>query len=552
MNLSIRQRLYVLAISPLLLITITILIDTYISVSNMNDRQFELLRTDLMEEKQAELKNYTQLAKSAIVPFLQRGATFEEALPTLQNLEFGTSGYIFGYKNDGTRVLLGKSDKGLGQNYWNLQDTKGNYFIRELVKNAGSAFTTYYFPKPGQTEPLPKLGYSIPIPEWDMFIGTGFYTDDIEVKILEMKATQDKGLNGTLVSIVVFSLIVSALVVVFAIFFNRTITSPLQLFDKSMARFATGDADLTARLASFSISDFNRLGGSFNAFVESLQSIIKSVKGVGEDVLSETDNMLARAERIDSVVAEQKEQTEQVAVALEEMTNVANEIANNANEAASAAKDADDFANSAKQVVSSASISVEGLASEVGTAGEVISLLEADVKNISSSLNVIQEIAEQTNLLALNAAIEAARAGEQGRGFSVVADEVRNLASRTQDSTVDIQKMIEKLQTGSDKAVSAMKLSKVKSEETVASTKAVTHSIDEIQAAVSTITQMNELIATATEEQSAVGSDISKRVTVISEQTNESNAIARENRSGSEQLGSKASELSALVGRFTV
>lgn len=552
MSLSIRQRLYVLAISPLLLVTITILIDTYINVSAMNEKQFESLRHDMMLEKQTDLQNYTQLAKSAIEPFLSRGASFEEALPVLRSLEFGASGYIFGYKNDGTRMFSGKSDKKLGENFWNSQDSEGNYFIRDLANNANKAFTTYHFPKPGETTPLPKLSYSISIPEWDMFIGTGFYTDDIEKKIAEMQLEQNEGLRGTLISIAVFSLIASLLVVVFSIFFNRTIINPLRLLDKSMGQFAAGSGDLTARLASFSVPDFNSLGSSFNTFVGSLQNIIRSVIGVSEDVLHETQRMRERAERIDAVVAMQKEQTEQVAVALEEMTNVANEIANNANEAASAAQSADQYALSAKKVVTSASVSVENLASEVGMAGEVISLLETDVNNISSSLNVIQEIAEQTNLLALNAAIEAARAGEQGRGFSVVADEVRNLASRTQDSTIEIHKMIEKLQTGSDKAVSAMKQSKIKSDETVASTQAVTHSIDEIQSAVTTITQMNELIATATEEQSVVGGDMSKRVTIITDQTNESNQIAGENRSSSKQLGEKAEELNALVCRFKV
>ncbi|MDW3171276.1 methyl-accepting chemotaxis protein, partial [Vibrio sp. Y184] len=179
---------------------------------------------------------------------------------------------------------------------------------------------------------------------------------------------------------------------------------------------------------------------NLNIFVESLQGIIKSVTQVGEEVVAETNNMSQRASQVDELAGGQREETEQVAAAMTEMTATAHEISNNANQAAESARHADENAQQAKHIVDSAANSVEELASEVSEASTVIARLESDVQNISSSLEVIQDIAEQTNLLALNAAIEAARAGDQGRGFAVVADEVRKLASRTQDSTGDIHK----------------------------------------------------------------------------------------------------------------
>ncbi|EMK6669991.1 methyl-accepting chemotaxis protein [Vibrio fluvialis] len=553
MNLTIRHRLYILSIVPLLIIAISMMYFTFTETQSFSHTQMANTREAMMDMKKAELKAYLQIAESALTPLKNRQAPREDAVAILQEIAFGQNGYLFGYDSKGTRVLLGKGQTGLGDNFIDLQDSQGNYLVRDLIKNAKSGdFTTYYFPKPGETQPLPKLSYSVYLPQWDLIIGTGFYTDDVDAEIAEMEMLAKQRLTSSLWTLTAISVVIVVLVGIVAMFINRSILHPLRLFDASIRSFASGDADLTARMERFNVPEFAQLSENFNAFVASLQDIIKRVNLVGQQVVDETNSMTQRATQVDDLASGQREETEQVATAMTEMTTTAHEISNNASQAAQSAKEADDNAKEAHSIVDTAARSVQSLAEEVAEASSVISKLESDVKNISTSLAVIQDIAEQTNLLALNAAIEAARAGDQGRGFAVVADEVRKLASRTQDSTGEIHAMIEQLKAASDAAVRAMDSSQNRSVSTVQEANAAAKALEQIQQSIGTIMDMNSLIATATEEQSLVGQEISQRIVVISDQSSQSADLANENRQGSQALNGRAHELYDLVARFKV
>ncbi|MGD8593954.1 MAG: methyl-accepting chemotaxis protein, partial [Gammaproteobacteria bacterium] len=228
------------------------------------------------------------------------------------------------------------------------------------------------------------------------------------------------------------------------------------------------------------------------------------------------------------------------------------EVARNATEAANAASHSDEEAQKGQAVVDRTINAIDALASEVDRAANVIHRLEQDSDQIGTVLDVIKGIAEQTNLLALNAAIEAARAGEQGRGFAVVADEVRTLASRTQQSTAEIQQMIERLQAGAQEAVSVMDDSRSRAADSVSSAQSAGQSLQSITGSVASITDMNTQIAAAADEQSAVAEEVNKNIVNINHAAERAADGAKQTSAASNALAGLAQDLQALVGQFKV
>jgi methyl-accepting chemotaxis protein len=267
---------------------------------------------------------------------------------------------------------------------------------------------------------------------------------------------------------------------------------------------------------------------------------------------SAAEEMSAIMEETHRGTQQQQSETSQVVTAMNQMTATVQEVARHATEAAAAANNADQASIEGKQVVINTMKAIEDLSSEVHSAASVIGQLEKDSENIGAVLDVIKGIAEQTNLLALNAAIEAARAGEQGRGFAVVADEVRTLASRTQQSTQEIQEMIEKLQAGAQSAVKVMDDSRSRAEDSVSQAAQAGTSLEAITRAVSQITDMNTQIATAAEQQSSVAEEINRNVVNISDIVDRTAEGAQQTSTASEELANLAGQLQQLVNQFKV
>ncbi len=331
---------------------------------------------------------------------------------------------------------------------------------------------------------------------------------------------------------------------------NKIIISPLTSLALRLQAICSGDGDLTARLDAKGKSEFAWVAGSFNSFVKKIAKTIINISDTSEKLITASHQLADITQQTEQGVERQLEETTQVATAMEEMTATVLEVARNAVSASEAASTADAEAATGKNIVTQAMKEINQLALEVDNAANVIHELENDSNSIGEVLSVIQGIAEQTNLLALNAAIEAARAGEQGRGFAVVADEVRTLASRTQNSTLEIQQTIDRLQNRAKEAVTVMAKGKKQAIASVEQASSANVSITTISERIDTISDMNHQIAGAAEEQTAVAEEINRNINNITEVTNTTSIGARHTSEACKELLELADQLRTSVGQF--
>jgi len=344
--------------------------------------------------------------------------------------------------------------------------------------------------------------------------------------------------------------LIASIVLIMALL--KVLMRPLYLLRSALSDLSQGNGDLTHRLAVNGNDEINQLATHVNTFIEHIHEMMTKFQQQSTEMNDIAAQINDSSHESSQQMEKQRHETDQVATAVAEMSSAANEIASNAQNASNAAQDADNEGAKVNKVVNIAIESIHGLASKLQDAEEVIIELETEVDGISSVLEEIISIADQTNLLALNAAIEAARAGEQGRGFAVVADEVRNLAGKTQESTEVINAKISSLQSGAKRAVNAMIESKKTSEDSVEKATEAGTSLDLISQAISRISDMNLQIATASEEQTNVTEEITRNVINISDATDETSNTASQTAINSEKLTQIGQAIDNEVKHFII
>ncbi|WP_412513780.1 methyl-accepting chemotaxis protein [Shewanella indica] len=494
-----------------------------------DSRQERML--NVFTEANGEVKlfiNYQQPNGRGLVGLAK---SLDDMVRLLNSFKIEQSGYVFLTDNQGKIQL--HPDKSLTGKR-SLQDLYPGNLSKLLDKSDFQLLET----KVNGTDMLVASSY---IPSMDWYLVAQVPQGEI-FALLQEAAYQ----------ILLWTVLIAAGFIFLAVIVAGSVSRPISKVAEMFRDIGEGEGDLRQRLPVEGEDEIAQLAKGFNSFISKIQDSVVEVAATSEQLGLSAKDVSAQAKQTMSDSQDQKDRTMMVVTAINEMGATVNEIAANAAQAALTAKDADGESATGQQVVTRARNTINQLSQDVAQVGEVIESLATHTKSIGSILDVIRAISEQTNLLALNAAIEAARAGEAGRGFAVVADEVRNLASRTAASTDEVQVMIDKLQAEAARAVSAMELSRNRSHEGVQAVDEASQALSGISGQIAQISDMNIQVAAATEEQSTVVEDINRNVSEINEITQRTAQTAEAAAAASDALNNLAYRLDTLVARFKV
>jgi methyl-accepting chemotaxis protein len=353
-------------------------------------------------------------------------------------------------------------------------------------------------------------------------------------------------------TIIIVCLVTLVIAISVSVFVPKLIVADINFLHEKLQALISGDADLTARLPKMGKDEIGSMSLTFNRFIKSLQLLIKSIAEISNNVNASTGNLKNMVQSSRTTAHDQANAVDMVATAATQMASAIQEVSKNTQQVANEAKDADSNAKTSSHTFKRTIGEIQDLSQSVDHSAQTIQTLENEANSIVSVLDVIKGIAEQTNLLALNAAIEAARAGEQGRGFAVVADEVRTLASRTQESTEDINKMISSLQNGVKNAVQSMEEGKEKAAKTVESANTAQESLQGVTEYLQAISDHILQVASAVEEQSSVVEEINGNINNINDLADTAAKTATTVEDSGNDLAEKSAHLYKQVSRFKV
>ncbi|WP_339524054.1 methyl-accepting chemotaxis protein [Pseudomonas sp. EA_35y_Pfl2_R111] len=560
MRLTLKAKVVLLALVPVVLFALVLSGAAAKVLQNLAAQEVNETRERLLQESRNELQHYVQIALGSVQSLYDGAAqgdmaSREQAVAILSKIKFGKDGYFFGHDSNVVRLFRGDSPVDVGKSLADRRDPNGVYINRELVNVAknNSYYVNYSSPLPSNDAVLvPKMAYSYYLPKWDMALGTAINLDGVEAQIAQVQVEIDERISTIITSIMVIAAVLLVVFGIVGVVLSNTFLRPLQQIKDNLDDIAAGEGDLTRRLPINGDDELGQLAGSFNRFVEKIHGLVRQIVDMTGQLTELVGQVSAQTQRSEEAMERQRHETDQVATAINEMSAAAHEVAQSAQGAAEAAQKTDTEGQAAKKVVDGSIERIHTLVQDIRDSGVSLDTLQKDVSSIVSVLDVIRSIAEQTNLLALNAAIEAARAGEAGRGFAVVADEVRALASRTQQSTQEIQGMIDRLQKGTQDAVTSMRRSSDAGDVTSEQANLAGTSLDAIAQLIGTINAMNAQIASAAEEQTAVAEEINRSVHKIAVAVD---SVADETQQGAQtarNLAGLGERLGALVRQFRI
>lgn len=539
-KLPIQSRLWlILAVAVAMLVSLGLLMLQQI---NSDLYSAKVQKTQHVVQSAAGVLTYFQSLEAAGT--LTREQAQKQAMETVRGLRYDKGDYF--WINDlGPKMIMHPMNAKLeGQDLSGLKDPDGKFLFNEMVaiaKAKGAGMVEYRWPKPGASDPVPKISYVQLFEPWGWLVGSGVYIDDMQAEFREQALRASA-----------MGLAIAVLMSLLVLYISRSITRPLREVVNAMENIASGEGDLTRTLASEGNDELATLARHFNTFTNKLRQVISQMLQAAAALNQSADTLGGVATKSQQDSQQQALQMEQVATAINEVTYAVQDVAKNAEQASGEVQGAENNAKQGQANIDRSLQQIDQLSVTIGKAVEVIQTLAQETTQIGGVLEVIRSIAEQTNLLALNAAIEAARAGEQGRGFAVVADEVRLLAQRTQKSTAEIHSMIERLQSNSEAAVNVINDSSKASQLTVEQARQAGESLTLISQSLRNLTGLNASIASATLQQAHVVEDINQNVTDAASLAHNNAVAAEQSSSASQHLNQLADELNRLLRQFRV
>jgi len=508
------------------------------------------LDENLLEDRYTKTTHLTEAATDVVNYFYQQSQQGKfsvseakaHALEALNTMHYGDQEYFWVNSLD-YNMLAHPKNKLIGQDIKNIRDPNGIQVFVEMVRivNAqGEGFFAYQWDRAGSSQPLDKISYVKLFQPWGWVIGTGIYLDDVN------EIFWDNAISITIEVLLFFLLILWLSYKI-----SKNIYKPLNDIRDVMVE-VNRDNNLTLTLNANGKDELAEISQVFNEMLVNFRGVLLKISDSSCSLASQAEELSAVTLQINQGMNNQQNDVISADTASDEMVLAIREVAENTHTTLDATNQATENTNHCAAVLDKNIISIDVLNERIQDSVEQLSELKIASSNIGEIVSTIQGIAEQTNLLALNAAIEAARAGEQGRGFAVVADEVRTLASRTQESTANITSVIETLQTGVEQAVRNMEHCQERTNSSVVSAKEAGNLVQQMQIKMLEVTDLTTVVSTATEEQSATTQHVKEIINKINIMTEQTTSSASHTAKSSESLATFSVELNDLVCSFKV